>query len=238
MADIRGFRVWEGINVIDYDFPTNQYYNQTTIKKRIDWHHMASGESLVGDIDWWLANKERVATCCGIERSGDIGTMFSSKHWAHALGVKIKEFDKFNIPRIYKENANGSRYVANNEILNQSSIQCEFDSWGRLTKKGNSYYSWANKKIDPGLVQYYHNGFKGQKYFEKYTDEQIRSAEKLMIYWGDKYNIDISYKGDIIFEQNKRALSGEPGVWTHGSYRVDKDDVHPQPELIQMFKSL
>lgn len=238
MATIKKTRIWEGIKVTDYEFPENQYYKEHTHKTIIDWHHMASGESLVGDINWWLANSERVATCCGIERSGNIGTMFSSKYWAHAKGIKIKEFDKFKIPRIYKTKSNGKRYVANNEILNQKAIQCEIDSWGRLNKKGQSYYSWTNKKIDSGLVQFYQNGFKGQHYFEKYTDEQIRTAEKLMIYWRDKYNIDISYKGDIIFEQNKRALSGESGVWTHGSYRRDKDDVHPQPELIQMFKSL
>lgn len=238
MAIVKNTRIWEGIKVIDYEFPEDQYYPIETEKTIIDWHHMASGESLVGDIDWWLANKERVATCCGIQRNGTIGTMFSSKYWAHAKGIKIKEFDKFKIPRIYKTRSNGKRYVANNEILNQKAIQCEFDSWGRLVKKGNNFYSWTNKKIDIGLVQKYDKAFKGQHYFEKYTDEQIRSAEKLMIYWRDKYGIDISYKGNIIFEQNRRALLGEPGVWTHGSYRSDKDDLHPQEELIQMFKSL
>ena len=237
MANVKQIRYWESIKVVDYEFPDNQYYPTHTFKKRIDLHHMASGQSLIGDINWWLGNKERVATCCGIERDGSIGTMFSSKYWAHALGVKIKEFDKFNIERIYRVKNNGKRYVANNEILNEETIACELDSWGRLTKKGNSFYSWTNEKIDPGLVQIYDKPFKGQHYFEKYTDEQIRSLEKLLIYWRDTYNIDISYKGDIIFEQNKRALSGEKGLWTHGAYRKDKDDVHPQPELIQMLKA-
>lgn len=237
MTTIKNTRVWEDIKVIDYEFPENQYYKDHTHKTRIDLHHMASGEDIIRDIDWWLSNSERVATCCAIQRDGSISTIFSSKYWAHALGVKIKEFDKFNIPRIYKTKSNGKRYVANNEILNQKSIACELDSWGRLTKKRNSFYSWTNKKIDSSLVQEYTDLFRGQRYFEKYTDEAIRSLEKLLIYWRDTYGIDISYKGEIMFTQNKRALLGEPGLWSHTSYRSDKDDVHPQPELIQMLKS-
>lgn len=229
---------WKGIKVYDYDFPKSQYYQDLVQKKRIDLHHMASGESLIGDIDWWLATVERVATCLGINRDGSIGTLFESENWAHALGIKIREFDKFDIKRIYRTRTDGSRYVANNEILNQESIQCELDSWGRLNKKGLGYYSWNGKKIDSGLIQVYDKGFKGSNYFEKYTDEAIRTLEELLYYWNDKYGIDIGYKGDIIFKQNKRALLGEPGLWTHGSYRTDKDDLHPQPELIQMLDSL
>lgn len=238
MAEIKNVRTWKGIKVTDYYFPENQYYKEETIKKRIDLHHMASGQSVKGDINWWLSNKQRVATCVAVQRDGEISTMFSSKHWAHALGIKIKEFDKFNIKRIYQTRSDGRRYVANNEILNKETISCELDSWGSLSKKFGNYYSWTNKKIDSGLVQKYEEPYRGSLYYEKYTDESLKSLEKLLYYWKETYGIDISYKGDIMFIQNKRALSGEPGVWSHTSYRSDKQDVHPQPELIQMLKSL
>lgn len=238
MSEIKRIWYWKGIKIIDYDFPDDQYYKYETSKKRIDLHHMASGESAKGDINWWKSNRERVATCLAVQRNGDISTVFDSKYWAHALGVKIRVFDSFGIPRIYRVRHDGSRYVANNEILNENAVACELDSWGKLSKSGNSFYSWTNKKIDSGLVQVYEEPYCGFQYFEKYTEEQIKSTELLLKHWHEEYGIDISYKGDIIFKVNKRALTGEEGVWTHGSYRSDKTDVHPQPELIQMLKSL
>jgi len=45
------------------------------------------------------------------------------------------------------------------------------------------------------------------------------------------------YNGNM-WDVNEDALNGEPGVWTHVSYRSDKSDCHPQPELIDVLKSL
>lgn len=238
MATLKREWIWQGVKVLDYNFPDDQYYKNITKKNGIDLHHMASGESSSGDIDWWLSNTEKVATCVAVQRNGDISTMFNSDYWAHALGVKISQFDKFDIERIYKTKSNGKSYVANNEILNQNHIQCELDSWGRLTEINGKFYTWTEQEIDKSKVQFYPNGHKGYFYFEAYTPYQIESTRLLLIYWKKRYNIDISYKGDIIFNQNKRALSGEGGLWTHGAYRSDKDDLHPQPELIAMLKTL
>jgi hypothetical protein len=41
-----------------------------------------------------------------------------------------------------------------------------------------------------------------------------------------------------MWEVNKDAMSGKAGVWAHVSCRKDKVDVFPQPELIDMLKSL
>ena len=41
-----------------------------------------------------------------------------------------------------------------------------------------------------------------------------------------------------MWDISDKALAGEAGVWTHVSFRTDKSDCHPQPELIQMLKSL
>ena len=238
MPKMRQTRILEGRKVKDYDFPSDQFYEVNTHKSLIVLHHMASGTGIKGDLNWWLSNSSRVATCCAIQRNGDISTMFSSKNWAHALGIKIKEFDKFNIPRKYRIDSKGKKYVSNNEILNEKAIQVELDSWGQLTKKGNDFFSWTGKRIDKSLVHSYDSKFRGHHHYEKYTDESIRSLEKLLLYWNKTYNINVSFKGMIMFEQNKRALSGESGVWGHVSYRSDKNDIHPQPELISMLKTL
>ena len=239
MANLKRTWIWKGIKVLDYFFPDNQYYKEFTNKKGVCLHHMASdGTTVAGDIDWWQSNVERVATCVSIQYNGDISTMFDSRFWAHALGIKIKIFDFFGISRIYKTKSNGKRYVANNEILNQEFIQVEIDSWGRLTKRNGKYYTWTNKEISNDRVQYYPEGFRGSKYFEKYTDKQIESLRLLLLHWKEEYSLDLRYKGDIMFKVNKRALSGESGLWGHCSFREDKDDVHPQPELINMLKTI
>jgi hypothetical protein len=41
-----------------------------------------------------------------------------------------------------------------------------------------------------------------------------------------------------IFGLDRRALAGEPGVYTHNSVRRDKVDIYPHPKMIQMLKSL
>ena len=73
--------------------------------------------------------------------------------------------------------------------------------------------------------------------FEKYTKSQIKTLAQLLIFWSKRYNIPLDYNEDMWGISNK-ALGGEPGVWAHVSYRKDKSDCHPQPELVEMLKSL
>jgi len=41
-----------------------------------------------------------------------------------------------------------------------------------------------------------------------------------------------------VWKPIQAALDGKAGIWTHVSYRYDKSDCHPQPELINMLKTL
>lgn len=40
------------------------------------------------------------------------------------------------------------------------------------------------------------------------------------------------------FELNNLAIEGYPGIWSHSNVRIDKTDVFPQPEIIEMLKSI
>lgn len=40
------------------------------------------------------------------------------------------------------------------------------------------------------------------------------------------------------FELNHNALSGFPGVWSHTNVRIDKTDIFPQKEILQVIRSL
>ena len=56
------------------------------------------------------------------------------------------------------------------------------------------------------------------------------------MFWNDRYNIPLEYNQDM-WDVSINALKGAPGIWTHVSYRSDKSDCHPQPELIEMLQS-
>lgn len=225
-------------NIIHHKFSENQYYSKETEKSQIVLHHTVSGNSVDGDIRWWEQTPERVATCIIIARDGTIHTLFNSEKWAHHLGVKIRVFDSLKIKRNFRRSVqSGKMYVSNNVELNEGAIGLEIDSWGGLEKKNGKYYRTGNKEISKDKVIDYGKEIRGFRYYEKYTDEQISSVKFLLKYWNDKYNIPLDYK-EGIWDVSKKALTGEPGVWSHVSYRSDKSDCHPQPELISMLKSL
>lgn len=213
-------------NIINHNFPKNQYYQDITDKHQIVMHHTVSGDSVEGDINWWVQTPAHVATCVIIARNGDIHTLFSSKHWAHHLGIKNWIFKKWNIPS-YRRNV----------ALNKGAIGLEIDSWGGLVKRNGKFYHTGNREVSADDVVDYGREIRGFRYYEKYTKEQIASVVYLLRYWNQKYGIPINYN-PAIWEMNVDALNGIPGVYTHVSYRPDKSDCHPQRELINALKSI
>jgi len=194
------------------DYPSSKYFEEVYDKKQIVLHHTCSGPGVRGDLDTWLMNPHRVATCIIIDRDGTPNQMFSSKYWGYHTGK-------------------GAR-------IDKASIAIEFDSWGGLNlKNGNFYATYGNKVNVP--TTHYANGFRGYEYYESYTDEQIQTAGELILFWRDRYGISTDYNSDM-WDISDRALTGSGGIWTHVSYRPasDKQDCHPQPSLIEMIKSL
>ena len=212
--------------IITVDFPDDQYIRETTDKKQLVLHHTVSGQGVNGDIAWWRSTADRVGTAIIIGHDGKIYQCFSSKYWAHHLGLK----------------------KTNNKALNMASIGIEIDAWGGLVRTNRLWYpaKWnatlkkfvGNTFVNPITnVQVYEQGFRGFYGFEKYTDAQIEAVRELLVFWNERYKIPLDYKVDM-WDISNKALAGESGVWTHVSFRPDKSDCHPQPELIQMLKSL
>lgn len=214
-----------------FDFPKTQYIQEEKPKVQIYLHHTAGNSDPFGVFTYWSTNIERVATCVTIGGKpkkkddfvdGQIVQGFPSKEWAYHLGLKESTFHKFNLP--YKS-------------LDRNAIGIEICNWGQLTRKNSRFYSWSNNIVPDEEIIELEKPFRGFKYFHNYTDAQIVSVEKLLRYWGEKYNIPLKYHEDI-FDVNARALNGESGVFTHCSVRYDKVDIYPHPKLIEMLKSL
>lgn len=218
--------------ITQYALQESQYIKEETSKSQIYLHHTAGNANGVGVFKGWETTADRIATCIVISgkprpqdswQDGQIVQGFSSRFWAYHLGLKKETFSRL-----------GLRY----QSLDKISVGIEICNWGQLTKTARGWETYVGSLVPESEVCKLETSFKGFKYFHSYTDAQIESTRKLLIYWKDKLGIPISYKGDEIFALDKRALAGEPGVYTHNSVRRDKVDVYPHPKLIQMLKSL
>lgn len=186
-------------------------------------HHTVSGKGVKGDITHWLKSKFNIGTCVIVSRDGTVNQIFSSRYWAYHLGVKGYVYKRFNIP--YKR-------------WDMNSIGVELDSYGGLVKdEAGLWRTVYGNLVDQNNVQEYPKGYRNYYAFEKYTPQQIEATRRLLVYWSELYGIPLDYHPNM-WETNADALSGKAGVWSHTSFRFDKSDVHPQPELVQMLKSL
>lgn len=212
------------MNITKHQFPEAEYFKEEHPKKIIVIHHTASGNGIEGDINWWKKDPQRVGTPFIIDREGNIHQVFDEKYWIHHLGIQQQTLKIHN------------SQVSNNR-LNQLSIAIELDSWGGLVKRGEKYYSYTGAEVPKENVIEYPTPYRGFKYFEKYTPAQIKALKELLQHLIAKWGIPKEYNANM-FEFNAQAVRGTHGIWTHSSYRPDKNDCHPQPELIEMLKSL
>jgi len=218
------------------DFPEDQYHPYEYDKKQIVLHHTVSGDGIRGDVATWLGNPARIATCIIVGTDGIAYQCFSSKYWAHHIGV----------PRTLLQDRGFDDWSSRNVKLNKESIAIEIDNWGQLEKIESGKYKtvYGNTvKISDTQVIEYNPPYRGEVYFQRYNVAQLKTVGELLLFWKQKYNIPLQYKGDKMFDINDRALGGEPGVWSHTSYRPYPDkhqkwDVHPDPNLKSMLRTV
>lgn len=203
--------------------PPEQYIRQNTedLKKQIFIHFTAGGPSAEGVIRYWNSDERRVATAYVIDRNnGGIYEGFHPDYWSYHLGIK------------------GSKGK-----LDKASIGIEICSYGPLKMSGGSYFSWPKKwtqKVDPSTVYKLDEKFRGYQYFQKYTDAQMISLEKLLNFLIKEYNIPVQKKFDKDwFKFNQDVIKNvTPGIWTHTTVRKDKSDSYPDHRLIEMLNRL
>ena len=227
MADIKevviyGSNKWSDLKPLElYDPDLVQvewlkYYKEVFTKKQIVLHHTVSGPGIQGDLNTWKNYDAHIATCVIIERDGKINQLFSSKYWGYHLGCGKTSLDK-------------------------ASIAIELDNWGQLHEKDGQLYTIYDSKVDVPVV-HYPKGFRGEQTFEAYTEAQLRSLGELLLMWNKYYKIPLTYRENF-YDLNQDALKGEPGVWSHTSFRPwpsnrNKWDIHPDPNLLSMLRTI
>ncbi len=208
------------MNIIQKHINNDQYYSDVITKSIIVIHHTAGGPNPYNVLHGWNFNPERVGTAYVIAgkpdktmsyAEGDIIEAFEPKYWAHHLGCK----------------------TANNAELNKKSIAIEVCNWGQLIFKDGKYWNYVNKEVPSDEVISFAIPFRGFLHYHKYSDAQINSLRDLLKKLCADFSIPKIFHAEM-FALNQKALNGDAGIYTHVSYRSDKNDCSPQPNLLQM----
>lgn len=193
-------------DIIDNYIDNNKYFPEFVFKNKIVLHHTASGPNPINVRSWFISNNQHVATAFVVGRDGSIMRLFDEKSWAWHLGV-------------------------GNDRIDNSSIGIELCNWGFLTYKQSKFYNYAGGVVpEEDVVELY---FRGQKYWERYTDEQIDSTKLLLSLLSSNYGIPRTFAG---FHQLDQSLWYESGIFTHTNFLAGKTDCFPQEELLSMLE--
>lgn len=199
-----------------------RYIDKEFTKTQIVLHHTVSNGSAQDVVNYWKQLPTKVGVCMIIERDGTINQLFSSKYYAGHLGLKPDHFNEYGIP--YTD-------------LNKTSIAIELISWGGLKVINNKVFNAYNKEVVNEPVTILDKPYRGYTHYQSYTPQQIESVRKLLLYWGERYDIPLDYNENI-WDVCEDALEGTPGIFVHTSYRKDKSDLFPDKGIIDMLKSL
>jgi len=217
-------------NIRMVDFPSDEWFKEESNKTQIYLHHTAGRGDGEKTFKYWDKDRQgRVATCICISsgndggKDGEIVQGFSSKYWGYHLGLRTSHFTREKLPYLN---------------LNKTSIAIEICAWGSLSYRDGKYYSWANAEVPKDQVETLETPFRNILHFHKYTQKQIDSTCKLLLYWKDIYGIDITYKPQNFWDISLDALKGKNGLYGHAAVRYDKSDIYPSEDLIKALKSL
>ena len=219
-----------------YHLPSSQYLSnvrEMTDIKQVVLHHTCGG-SAQSAIDWWNKTPERVGTNLVIDNDGTVYEAIPLHYWAYHLAISSRA----------NANAVNRKYrtMRHDTLIAKQSLGIEIVSYGELKRVGNALYTIYNMRFcsldDTESYVKYENKFRDFEYFARYTEAQMSALKDVFgLLKALNLNIDYTYKPEM-WDLCENAIKGESGIWAHTSFRIDKSDCHPQPELVELLKSL
>ena len=220
-----------GVFVNTYHLPKSEYIEQSNNKNEyLFLHHNAGWNNPYSAIDCWAK-----------DGNGKIATEFVIG------GINIKNNDnKYDgvVVQAFPEGGQGWHLgTTGSPYMNKHSVGIELCNFGYI--ENNRTYTGQLCPVND--ICELEEEFRGYKTYHKYTELQLRSLKKLIEYVGRRDNIDIrkglvewiDKEGAKAFEFHADAYNGKvKGLLSHSNVRKDKWDVSPQPELIDMLKTL
>lgn len=211
------------MEIIKKHLTNGQYLSSEDEKKSIILHHTA-GLSADSAIRWWNTTPERVGTPYIIDRDGTIYECYEPQYWAYHLGI-----------------------VGDDNWNEMHSIPIELVAAGFLQKEDEEfkfYPLWPNKFrptiIPKEEVAELKKDFKGNKYYHKYTDAQIKSTVWLIKYLKELFPtlvLDNDLTDFMNYDPNV-VKNHIPGIWSHSTVNVHSTDIYPSEPLIKALKEM
>jgi len=213
-----------------YLLPKGEYKEGPTDKEYLFLHHTAGWHNPYKCVDQW-----------GRDSRGSIATEFVLG------GPSIRgNDDRYDgkLLQCIPEGGYGWHLGKNgSQHMHTHSVGLEICNFGYVTN-GKTY---AGTNVVSEQIVKLDKPFRGHQEWHKYSDEQIETTRKLILFIAERDGIDIregliseiKKRGVDAFEFNEDAYYGKvKGMWTHTNTRKDKTDLFPQQELIDMLLSL
>jgi len=209
------------------------HYNAVeSTKKQIVLHHTAGSSNPIAVIDGWAATTTKVGAHLvvgGISRKGDAtydGQVYQSadyKYWLWHLGIKAGQT---TIPH---------------GVLDSQSVGIEICNYGWLTKSADgTYLTYLGNTVPEDQVVDLGTAWRGYQYWHKYTDAQLATIKELVPELADQFGITLEKGRTFDLDDFNVDIDGSStkAVAFHVSYRADKWDLSPQPNLIQVLNDI
>ena len=217
------------LDIKPYYLPNTEYVTANTKKEWIFLHHTAGWHNPYQVVDAW-ARDDR----------GTIATEFVLG------GQSVKGGDiKYDgvVVQAYAKGNYAWHLGTGNNVMHRNSTGIEVCNFGYI-KNGKTY---VNVPADPSQVVTLAKPFRGFQQWHAYSDKQIKTLRKLILYLANRDIVDI-HKGLIPLIKQKGAdafdvfdptlVEKTKGLWSHTNVRKDKVDMFPQQELLDMLLSL
>jgi N-acetyl-anhydromuramyl-L-alanine amidase AmpD len=198
------------MKIIKNPLETIEFFTEKCVKTQIVLHHTVSRKGYGKNVKDGFSidkGKSKIAVPYILDADGTIYEIYSPENWSYHLGI----------PHI------------DNVSLCKKSIAIEIVNEGTLQKKGEDYF-WFDGKYKY-LGEIFFADWRGEKYFAKYTNEQVIVLAELIKELCNKFNI----KKDLItnFDYDIKYTKHE-GIINHANVRLDKTDLHPGFPLKQL----
>jgi hypothetical protein len=223
-----------GLKIYDCLLPEDEYYKEDS-KKEFICLDITDGNSRA---DWTIFGWEKDFKK---DKNGNITPIIEAAHYVIGRKSSSTNDDIWDgkILRAFDDRYWSNYINSKDKDIAKKAIIVSLCNYGHLTRGiDGRFYNNINKPVNDTDVVELENDFKGYKYWEKITDQQIESLKSLLLYLTHKYGMDLRYLNinDNSFDYDKNL--NDNVIKSHSQFSKDKLGIFPQKELIEMLKSL
>lgn len=221
--------VSNALDIKKHYMPAGTYFPGPVKKQWIFLHHTAGWEDPYQVIDMWARDNR-----------GNVATEFVLG--GQSVRDGSKKFDG-ELVQAFPEGGYGWHTGTGNSVMHRNSVAIEVCCMGQIVD-GKTYVGTVAKSDQVIKLA---KPFRGFQFWHDYSDAQIETLKRFILYTAEKYNIDIrrglieniKAKGADGFDVLDLAKAeSTPGMYSHTNVLRGKVDMYPHPDLIDMLLSL